>query len=91
MVQIVWTQRALAQLRLIRAYVAQFDPDAAERLAMRLIDAGNSLHEFPDRGRPATVGRRELATVPPYVIRYRVQGDHVVIGDIKHGRQRPRR
>jgi len=69
MVQIVWTRRALAQLRWIRAYVAQFDPDAAERLAARLIDAGNSLHEFPDRGRQATAGRRELATVPPHVIR----------------------
>ncbi|PKP99316.1 MAG: addiction module toxin RelE [Alphaproteobacteria bacterium HGW-Alphaproteobacteria-15] len=88
MVQVVWTQRALVRLRLIRAYIEQFDPDAAERLAARLIEAGDSLRAFPNRGRPAKSGRRELATVPPYVIRYRVEGQFVIIGDIKHGRQR---
>ena len=88
MVQIVWTQRALVRLRLIRAYIAEFDPDAAERLAARLIQAGNSLRDFPQRGRPSTRGRRELATVPPYVIRYHIAGKRLFISDIKHGRQR---
>lgn len=87
MAQVIWTRRALVQLELIRAYVAQFDPDAAQRLARRLMAAGNSLEAFPDRGRPASRGRRELATIPPYVIRYKVDADRVVIGDIKHGRQ----
>ncbi len=88
MVQIVWTQRALVRLRLIRAYVEQFDPAAAELLASRLVDAADSLRDFPHRGRPAERGRRELPTVPPYVIRYLVKGQRVFINDIKHGRQR---
>ncbi|MDK2767530.1 MAG: type II toxin-antitoxin system RelE/ParE family toxin [Sphingomonas sp.] len=69
-------------------YVEQFDPTAAELLASRLVDAANSLRDFPHRGRPAERGRRELATVPPYVIRYLVKGQRVFINDIKHGRQR---
>ena len=87
MARIVWTRRALVQLELIRTYVAQFDPEAAQRLAKRLIEAGNSLEAFPERGRPTSRGRRELATIPPYLIRYKIDGDRVVIGDIKHGRQ----
>lgn len=90
MAQIIWTRRALVRLELIRAYVSQFDPDAAQWLAERLIQAGNSLQTFPERGRPATRGRRELVTVPPYVIRYKVDGDRVIISDIKHGRQQQR-
>ncbi|MDR6850913.1 plasmid stabilization system protein ParE [Sphingomonas sp. BE123] len=37
---------------------------------------------------PCRGGRRELATVLPYVIRYLVMGQRVFINDIKHGRQR---
>jgi plasmid stabilization system protein ParE len=45
-----------------------------------------SLGEHPDRGR--TVGRfRELATVPPYLIRYQMLADRVEILRIKHGVQ----
>lgn len=87
MAEIIWTRRALVRLELIRAYVAQFDPDASRRLASRLVQAADSLAEFPERGRAATRGRRELVTVPPYVIRYKVEGNRVIIGDIKHGRQ----
>jgi plasmid stabilization system protein ParE len=41
----------MAQLRAIRAYLEQFNPEAAERLAARLVAAGNSLRSFPRRGR----------------------------------------
>lgn len=87
MAQVIWTRRALRRLELIRTYIAQFDPEAAQRFAGRLIDAGNSLETFPHRGRPATRGRRELVTVPPYILRYKVDAGRVVISDIKHGRQ----
>jgi len=50
--EVLWSKSAMAQLRAIRAYVEQFNPDAAERLAERLLAAGNSLRHFPHRGRP---------------------------------------
>lgn len=56
-------------------------------MAQRLWLAGESLAEHPDRGRVLN-GLRELAIVPPYLIRYRVAGDIVQIVRIKHGAQR---
>jgi toxin ParE1/3/4 len=87
MATVVWTVEALEHLVLVRAYIAQFDPAAAERYSLRLRKAGDSLSDFPSRGRPALGGARELATVPPYVIRYVVLDDMVSILDIRHGRQ----
>jgi addiction module RelE/StbE family toxin len=82
--QVVWTLRALADLSAIRGYIDQFSPLAAQRMAVRLRSAAESLREHPERGRLATATLRELAVVPPYVIRYYF-GDGVVrIVRIRH-------
>ena len=62
---------------------------AASRMGQMLIDAANSLERFPNRGRPISRGRRELLSVWPYVIRYRVDDDTVIILRVRHGAQRP--
>ena len=85
MVRIIWNVPAREDVERIRSYVSQFDPVAAQRLAERIVQAGDSLADFPNRGRPAGGTRRELAIVPPYVIRYRVAGNAVYITRIKHG------
>lgn len=87
MAEVVWTREALSNLDLIATYVRQFDPGAAQRFALALIDAANSLEEFPERGRPSTNGTRELPIVPPYVIRYEYRDDLVYVLSIRHGRQ----
>ena len=87
MVSVGWTAEAVASLDAIRSYIGLFNPDAADRITQKLIDAANSLSSFPSRGRPVEGALRELATVPPYVIRYRVEGEMVVITRIRHGRQ----
>ncbi|HEY5105215.1 MAG TPA: type II toxin-antitoxin system RelE/ParE family toxin [Caulobacteraceae bacterium] len=69
----------------IRAYIGQFAPLAAQRMALRLKFAGDSLDEHPDRGRLLGGGRRELLAVPPYLIRYRVRGETVQIIAVRHG------
>ena len=83
--RIVWSQRAQAYLVGIRDYVSQFAPMAAQRLALRLIAAAESLSEHPLRGRSISRGRRTLAAIPPYLIRYRVTGEAVEIITIRHG------
>lgn len=57
-------------------------------MAQRLRHAAESLGENPARGRPAGA-LRELTTVPPYLIRYRISDDTVQIVRIRHGAQRP--
>jgi toxin ParE1/3/4 len=82
---IVWTEEAVAHLEAIVAYIAAFNPAAAERLGGRLIEVSDSLAHFPDRGRSVGAGRRELTIVWPYVLRYRVDAERVVILRIRHG------
>jgi plasmid stabilization system protein ParE len=80
---------ALEDLSAIRRHIAQDSPLAARRMALKLRRAGDSLSEFPDRGRKASRSIRELAVIYPYLIRYRVLRTHVEIVRIKHGAQRP--
>lgn len=89
MVQVVWSRRALADLAAIRAYIDQFSPLAAQRMALRLKAAADSLDRFPDRGRPVAPSIRELTVINPYIIRYQVLADRVGIIRIRHGAQEP--
>jgi toxin ParE1/3/4 len=66
-------------------YVAAFNPAAAERLGQKLIAVADSLAEFSERGRSAGKGLREMTTVWPYILRYRVEADRVIILRVRHG------
>ncbi len=79
----------MADIEAIVAYISdQSRPIAAQRLGQKLFTAGASLADHPERGRMSTQGRREVVAVPPYVLRYRVVGDVVVIGSVPHGARR---
>ena len=67
----------------------QSRPIAAQRLGEKLFAIGASLANYPERGRLSTQGRREIVAVPPYALRYRIVGDVVVIGSVRHGARRP--
>lgn len=84
MAEVVWLREAIDQLDLIAAYVRQFDPAAADRIATSLVDTATSLADFPNRGRPATNGTREMVTVPPYTLHYEVRDDLVTILGVRH-------
>jgi toxin ParE1/3/4 len=83
--KIVWTEEAISHLEAIVAYISAFNPLAAARLGERLIEVADSLAEYSERGRDAGDGRREMTTVWPYILRYRVEGDAVIILRIRHG------
>jgi addiction module RelE/StbE family toxin len=90
LIRVVWTEPALAQLEAIRVYIQQFNPKAARALADSLIAAGNLLAQFPLRGRAVPASDlRELVTTHPYIIRYRIDGDEVVILRLRHTSRRP--
>ena len=93
-VEIVWSPRARSPLQEIRAFVARDKPDAAERLATRIVALVELLKEHPYIGRAGTEpGVRELVVGgTPYLIFYRVRAKRVTITTIWHGaRSRQRR
>ena len=89
-VEIVWSPLARARLREIHAYVALDNPEAAERLATRLVAMVEALKIHPYLGRAGVEpGIRELVIGgTPYIVLYRVRGKRVMILTIQHGAQR---
>jgi plasmid stabilization system protein ParE len=85
---VIWTERALNELEAIRAYIGAVKPLAAQRMAARLIAAAEDLAEYPARYRTAGAVR-ELVVIRPYIIRYRITANSVVILRIRHGARRP--
>lgn len=88
-VEIVWSPQARARLQEIHAYVANDKPEAAARLAIRIVAVVEALRDHPHLGRvggdPAT---RELVIGgTPYIVLCRVHRDRVVISTIWHGAQ----
>jgi toxin ParE1/3/4 len=91
--EILWSPRALARLREIRDYVAKDKPDAAAKLATRMVSLVEALKEHPYLGRAGSdPGVRELVVGgTPYLIFYRVRANRVTITTIWHGSQSRRR
>lgn len=88
--EIVWSALARTRLLEIRAYLARDKPEAAERLAMRIVAMLDTLKNHPYLGRAgAEPGIRELVIGgTPYIVLYRVQGRRVTISTIWHAAQR---
>jgi toxin ParE1/3/4 len=87
--EIVWSPLALARLREIRAYVARDKPDAAARLAIRIVALVEALKGHPYLGRMGSEpGVRELVVGgTPYLVFYRVWAKRIIITTIWHGAQ----
>lgn len=90
-----YTERAIADLEEIHAYIARDDPSAALAVGNRLKSAIELLADFPNLGRPSRIrgARILLAAGTPYAIYYGVntRAGAVIIHHIRHGRRRPPR
>lgn len=88
--RVIWTEPALDEIARVYEYLLDFNPRAAKRVAEGLHDAGESLNHLPHRGRPVpgTI-MRDVITSFPYVIRYAVVGNDVLILRIRHTSRRP--
>jgi len=84
MAQVVWSERARDQLRVIVSYLAERVPLSATEWADRLISAPDILEHLPEIGSPVedagVPDLRELL-VGPYRIVYTIRGDecHILI------------
>ncbi len=85
-----WTQEAIHDLTAIRDHIAQDRPEAARKVASRILEAVDHLEQFPESGRPGRVpGTRELVvTGTPYQVPYRIEGDFIELLRVLHGAQR---
>src|SRR5690349_5565952 len=97
--RVIITPRALADLEEIHQYIAQDSEQNAAAFVAKLINAFDSLEQFPQRYRVYS-GKRKLSEavrrmpVSPYLIYYRVQEKKQAadIITIRHGaRRQPRR
>jgi len=86
--RVVFAPEAVDDLDAIRSFSANQNPAAANRVAAQLVSACDQLETLPHRGRLGQVlGTRELTSVKPYVIVYRVKSMDVEIMRIWHGAQ----
>ena len=87
----VWSAEAIDDLIALRAYIADVDNAAAQRIALRIIDTVEKLlSENADIGRPGRVpGTRELVIAKtPFIVPYRLQGETLQILRVLHGARR---
>jgi len=82
------TQRADADVEAICRYIAQDNPDAADKLDARLHEEMRKLVRMPGVGHrraDVTNARYRFWSVGKYVIAYRVEKTTVVISRVIHG------
>ena len=86
--KVVWTVPAADDLVAAVEFIARDSEAFAATLAQRVCDAGDSLSEFSERGRPFPDPEfpqlRELI-IGPYRLVYEVEPERVVIHGVFHG------
>jgi toxin ParE1/3/4 len=87
--EIVWSPLALARLQEIRAFIPLDKPDAAERLATRIVSVVEALRIYPYLGRvgPKPGFRELIIGGTPYFILYRARANRLIISTISHASQ----
>lgn len=88
---IEWSQRARADIRALKAYIAKDSPYYARRFTERVIASVEKLEEFPKIGRPVpeAEGRDDVRELiyQGYRIIYLTKPDRAFIVTILHGSQ----
>lgn len=87
-----WTVQAVQDLARLRAFLQPHQPAAAQRAAARIKEAAAMLLEHPALGRPVEDLPEFRDLFIPfgkagYVLRYRLEGQTVVVVRVWHGRE----
>ena len=96
--RLIFMPRAAADLRQIQDYIARDSTKNAEQMVARILDATESLKEFPHRTVAERQNRRlkhptRTLSVNPYIVYFRVidEWKTVRILHVRHGARRPPR
>ena len=92
MTEIRWSPAAKDDLLRLYAFIAPHSEDAAKKAVISLIDAADTLQDFPEKGRPweHDPDSRELPVrfgSRGYVLRYRYRDGIVFIARVWHMRE----
>jgi toxin ParE1/3/4 len=87
-VQVKLADAALADIQVIRDYIASDSPAAASRVAVAIVAAADRLGTNPRLGRIGAMSGTFELIVRPYVIVYEIDRSDIVVLRVWHGRQR---
>ena len=88
--RLIWAEGAITDLIQIRDYIAEYNPDAAEAIALRLLEIAELLPGHPLMG-VATLKqgiRRLVVPQSVYSLIYRIADDDVEIIEVFDGRRK---
>ena len=87
--RLVWSRRALLDLRRIADHIAADNPRAAHALVNSIRTKVGKLVRFPLIGWPGVYGdTRELVVHKNYIVTYRIRADEVQMLQVWHSAQR---
>jgi plasmid stabilization system protein ParE len=93
-VKLAFSREARADLVRLRAFIANHNPAAAQRLARRLVQGIERLLRTPRLGRRVTVAPDQVApeeirdwVVGEYVVRYLIADERIVVLRTWHGKE----
>jgi len=90
--EIIWSRKARVRLREIQQYIATDKPDAAAKLALRIVSVVAALRVHPYMGRAGSQPplRELIIGGTPYIVIYKVGRKRVTVLTIWHGAQESR-
>ena len=86
MMEVVWLEEALDDLKEIGRYIAEDDPLAAWRTLIKIKTSADSLQQNPERGRLGRVEKTRELVIPrvPYIIPYYIKKREIRILAVMH-------
>lgn len=88
--KVAWSYVAVGNLLEANKYIATENPEAARKLINDLYDKGNSIKEFPEKGRVVPeINRKNIREVfcREYRIIYRMESKRIFILTVRHMKQ----
>ncbi len=85
--KIAWTAAAGHDMKALRRFIAEHDPQAAEATALQILDAVERLAVYPASGRAGRKPDTRELVMPrsAYVVVYRIVANRVEILRVLHG------
>jgi toxin ParE1/3/4 len=90
MMRVVWFKMAVRDLESVKDYIAQDNPQAAQKIVLRIKTTVSLLSEQPGIGRPGRVSNTKELVIDhtPYILPYRVRDHRIEILRVLHATRR---